>query len=43
MAWKCVIISRLEMRNFKRFYGTHQIDLRPEVASKPIRGITRFR
>lgn len=36
MAWKTVTISRLEMRNFKRFYGSHQLDLSPDSDSKPL-------
>lgn len=36
MAWKIVTIGQLEMRNFKRYYGTHTLDLRPESEEKPL-------
>lgn len=35
--WKRVSILRLEMRNFKRFYGNHAVDLCPDPsAEKPL-------
>lgn len=35
--WKRVCILRLEMRNFKRFYGSHALDLCPDACGeKPL-------
>jgi DNA sulfur modification protein DndD len=36
MVWKRVTIARLELRNFKKFYGVHHLDLQPESQSRPL-------
>lgn len=35
--WKHISVARLELRNFKRFYGTHALDLLPDhEGNKPL-------
>lgn len=34
--WRHITIDRIEVRNFKRFYGTHGIDVRPISDAKPL-------